>query len=138
MTRVEYRFAAARYFLQLLHSKKPKPPEFDWLIEAVISTARSATWLMNAEARNNSAALEEWKASNPGDAETARAIQKHHRHTQSNLKRRASAYTDSLKGPLESAARIDGGDSGRGPASRVGVSGWQETHFRIDGWASSS
>jgi hypothetical protein len=75
MTRVEYRLAAARYFLQLLHSKKPKPPEFDWLVEAVISTARTATWLMKAEA-HNSATFQEWDKLTVPDTETAALFKK--------------------------------------------------------------
>jgi hypothetical protein len=75
MTRVEYRFAAARYFLQQLQSKKPKPPEFDWLIEAVIFTARTAAWLMKAEAHNSSA-FQAWQISNPPDTETAALFKK--------------------------------------------------------------
>lgn len=53
MTRAEYRLAAARYFLRLLVDQRPRPPAFDWILEAFITAARSVRWLMRAEVHNS-------------------------------------------------------------------------------------
>lgn len=60
LTRVEYRLAAARFFLQLLRDQPLKQPEFDWMLEAFISVARTVRWLMRAEV-HNSPLLDEWE-----------------------------------------------------------------------------
>jgi hypothetical protein len=123
MTRVEYRLAAARYFLQLLHSRKPKPPEFDWLIEAVITTARTATWLMNAEAHKSSV-FEEWKASNPPDTETAGLFKKitliRNRISKEEPARTRAVIKAHLNPPPELLAAIQGGGQLRVLASPDG------------------
>jgi hypothetical protein len=69
-TRVEARIAAARYFLRKLVDGDPPHPEFDWLLEAFLSAARSVGWIMRAEA-GNQGLLDEWQALNPpvGDVE---------------------------------------------------------------------
>ncbi|HKS54547.1 MAG TPA: hypothetical protein VJS12_04635 [Steroidobacteraceae bacterium] len=60
MTRVEYRLAAARFFLRSLREQGLKQPEFDWMLEAFISIARTVRWLMRTEV-HNSPLMDEWE-----------------------------------------------------------------------------
>jgi hypothetical protein len=64
MTKVENRIACARYFLRMLVEKNPPYPEFDWLLEAFFTAARSVGWLMRAEAPDK-AIYAEWDRSIP-------------------------------------------------------------------------
>jgi hypothetical protein len=75
MTRVQYRMAAARFFLATLVRRKPQPPEFDWLLEAFINHARSVGWLMVAECRHQEI-LREWQAHNPPAGEVEELFKK--------------------------------------------------------------
>jgi hypothetical protein len=75
MTRVEYRLAAARYFLKLLVDQRPRPPVFDWFLEAFITTARTVRWIMRAEV-HNSPLMEEWERTLQRDAATAALLKK--------------------------------------------------------------
>ena len=68
MTRVEYRLAAARFFLRSLRDQGLKQPEFDWMLEAFISIARTVRWLMRAEV-HNSPLMDEWEQSYAPGAE---------------------------------------------------------------------
>jgi hypothetical protein len=70
MSPVQNRIDAARYFLRTLVEKDPPHPEFDWLLEAFITAARSVVWVMSATAEDKEI-YQEWNRLTPLPPEVA-------------------------------------------------------------------
>ena len=69
MSRTRRKLDEAEYFLGKLEVAVAAHPDFDFLLSAFVSSARSVTWVMKAEYKDNSVWAAWYKAKAPTDAE---------------------------------------------------------------------